>query len=146
MMMARGNDVSPALFGVRGSSGVNSGALCSTIACKCSVSLSLFLARFRSFGRSVGRYRMDTPERAGGRKRWSFGVNVDAPLVLGQAPPNFHNVARQLRISAQTIFFQRKEGVGLGKGARACGKRSVSDTREKKRYIDFGEVVGYYVE
>ena len=31
-----------ALFGVRGSSGVNSGALCSTIACRCSVSAFAF--------------------------------------------------------------------------------------------------------
>ena len=55
-------------------------------------------------------------------------------------------VARRLRISAQIIFFQRKEGVGLGKGARACGKRSVFATLEKKRHIDFGACVGYYVE
>ena len=54
-------------------------------------------------------------------------------------------VARRLRISAQIIFFQRKEGVRSGKGARACGKRSVSDIPEKKRYIDFGAWVGYYV-
>ena len=47
-------------------------------------------------------------------------------------------VARQLRIRAQIIFFQRKVGVGLGKGARACGKRSVFATPEKKRDIDFG--------
>ena len=57
----------------------------------------------------------------------------------------FVAVARQLRISAQIIFFQRKVGVGLGKGARACGKRSVFATPEKKRNIDFGAVVGYYV-
>ena len=37
------------------------------------------------------------------------------------APPVFVAVARQLRISAQIIFFQRRDGVGLGKGARACG-------------------------
>ena len=43
------------------------------------------------------------------------------------------------------FFFQRKEGVGLGKGARACGKSYHFDTREKKRYIDFGAWVGYYV-
>ena len=61
------------------------------------------------------------------------------------APPVFVAVARRLRISAQIIFFQRKVGVGLGKGARACGKRSVFATREKKRNIDFGELVGYYV-
>ena len=57
----------------------------------------------------------------------------------------FVAVARQLRISAQIVFFQRKVGVGLGKGARACGKRSVFATLEKKRYIDFGAWVGYYV-
>lgn len=61
------------------------------------------------------------------------------------APPVFLAVARQLRISAQIIFFQRNEGVGLGKGARACGKRSVFATPEKKRYIDFGRCVGYYL-
>ena len=61
------------------------------------------------------------------------------------APPVFVAVARRLRISAQIIFFQRKVGVGLGKGARACGKSYHFDTREKKRYIDFGAVVGYYV-
>ena len=61
------------------------------------------------------------------------------------APPVFVAVARQLRISAQIIFFQRKAGVGLGNGARACGKRSVFATREKKRYIDFWAWVGYCV-
>ena len=55
-------------------------------------------------------------------------------------------VARRLRISAQIIFFQRKEGVGLGKGARACGKSCHFECLEKKRYIDFGLGVGYYVE
>lgn len=43
------------------------------------------------------------------------------------------------------IFFRREEGVGLGKGARACGKSCHFATPEKKRYIDFGVVVGYYV-
>ena len=61
------------------------------------------------------------------------------------APPVFVAVARRLRISAQIIFFQRKVGVGLGKGARACGKSCHFATREKKRYIDFGAWVGYYV-
>ena len=61
------------------------------------------------------------------------------------SPPVFVVVARQLRISAQIIFFQRKVGVGLGKGARACGKSYVFDTLEKKRNIDFGAWVGYYV-
>ena len=59
--------------------------------------------------------------------------------------PPLNRVARRLRISAQIIFFQRKVGVGLGKGARACGKSYHFDTREKKRYIDFGAWVGYYV-
>lgn len=61
------------------------------------------------------------------------------------APPVFVAVARQLSISAQIIFFQRKEGVGLGKGARACGNSYHFDILEKKRYIDFGAWVGYYV-
>ena len=61
------------------------------------------------------------------------------------SPPVFVAVARQLRISAQIIFFQRKEGVRSGKGARACGKRSVFATPEKKRNIDFWAWVGYYV-
>ena len=57
----------------------------------------------------------------------------------------FVAVARRLHISAQIIFFQRKEGVGLGKGARACGKSCHFATLEKKLYIDFGLWVGYYV-
>ena len=61
------------------------------------------------------------------------------------APPVFVAVARRLRISAQIIFFQRREGVRSGKGARACGKSYHFDTLEKKRYIDFGAWVGYYV-
>ena len=44
------------------------------------------------------------------------------------------------------FFFQRKEGVRSGKGARACGKSCHFDTPEKKRDIDFGACVGYYVE
>ena len=35
--------------------------------------------------------------------------------------PPLNRVARQSRIRTEIIFFQRKEGVGLGKGARACG-------------------------
>ena len=61
------------------------------------------------------------------------------------APPVFVAVARQLRISAQIIFFRRKVGVRSGKGARACGKSCHFATLEKKRYIDFGAWVGYYV-
>ena len=57
----------------------------------------------------------------------------------------FVAVARQLRIRTEIIFFQSKVGVGLGKGARACGKSYHFDTLEKKRYIDFGAWVGYYV-
>ena len=63
----------------------------------------------------------------------------------GDAPPVFVAVARRLRISAQIIFFQRREGVGLGKGARACGNSCHFDKKKKKRYIDFGAWVGYYV-
>ena len=61
------------------------------------------------------------------------------------APPVFEAVARQLRISAQIIFFQLKEGVGLGKGGAGLRNRSVFATPEKKRYIDFWAWVGYYV-
>ena len=57
----------------------------------------------------------------------------------------FVAVARQLRIRTEIIFFRRKAGAGLGKGARACGKSYHFDTREKKRYIDFWAWVGYYV-
>ena len=66
-------------------------------------------------------------------------------LSWGRRTQKFHTVARQLRSSAQIFFFQGRGGVGLGRGARACGNRSVSDIPEKKRYIDFGAVVGYYV-
>ena len=61
------------------------------------------------------------------------------------SPPVFAAVARRLRISAQIIFFQRKVGVRSGKGRGLDGKRSVFATPEKKRYIDFGAWVGYYV-
>ena len=68
-------------------------------------------------------------------------------LCLGRREllPPLNRVARQLRISAQIIFFQRKVGVRSGKGARACGKSYHFDTLEKKRNIDFGAWVGYYV-
>ena len=49
------------------------------------------------------------------------------------SPPVFVAVARRLRISAQIIFFQRREGVGLGKGARACGKSCHFECLEKKQ-------------
>ena len=68
-----------------------------------------------------------------------------AMMLRSELSPPLNRVARQLRISAQIIFFQRREGVGLGKGARACGNSCHFDTREKKRYIDFGAWVGYYV-
>lgn len=51
----------------------------------------------------------------------------------GKRTQIFHNVARQLRISAKIIFFQRKVGVGLGKGARACGKSCHFECMEKKQ-------------
>ena len=63
----------------------------------------------------------------------------------GDTQPVFVAVARQLRISAQIIFFQRKEGVGLGKGGAGGGQSCHFATPEKKRYIDFGAWVGYYV-
>ena len=69
-----------------------------------------------------------------------------AMMLRRELSPPLNRVARRLRISAQIIFFQRKEGVGLGKGARACGKSCHFATPEKKRYIDFGAWVGYYVE
>ena len=77
-------------------------------------------------------------KRSWGRAGQSFVVNYRRrcswPSRVGCAS------ARKL------FFFQRKEGVRSGKGARACGKRSVFATLEKKRDIDFGEWVGYYVE
>ena len=66
------------------------------------------------------------------------GDDWDAQLV-------FVAVARRLRISAQIIFFQRKVGVGLGKGAARVRYSCHFDTREKKRYIDFGVWGWYYV-
>ena len=59
-----------------------------------------------------------------------------------------HLIASRLSCASarKLFFFQRKEGVGLGKGARACGNSCHFDTREKKRNIDFGLWVGYYVE
>ena len=61
------------------------------------------------------------------------------------APPGLVPVARRLRISAQIIFFRRRGGVGLGKGGAGLRYSYHFDTREKKRYIDFGLWVGYYV-
>ena len=49
------------------------------------------------------------------------------------APPVFVSVARQLRIRTEIIFFQSKVGVGLGKGARACGKSCHFECLEKKQ-------------
>ena len=53
------------------------------------------------------------------RREWERAAGVRGHREL--SPPVFVAVARQLRISAQIIFFQRKEGVRSGKGARACG-------------------------
>ena len=50
--------------------------------------------------------------RAGKR---SMAINLRREL----SPPVFVAVARRLRVRAEIIFFQRKVGVGLGKGARA---------------------------
>ena len=70
----------------------------------------------------------------GNRFSWSFYRRALCRAVLIErdgvqavecdevdAPPVFAVVARQSRISAQIIFFQRREGVRSGKGARACG-------------------------
>ena len=72
-------------------------------------------------------------------------IGARVMMLRRELSPPLNRVARQLRISAQIIFFQRNVGVGLGKGARACGKSYHFDTLEKKRYIDFGECLGYYV-
>lgn len=92
------------------------------------------IVRSKATRRAGDRYLFNTLER-------SKAINLRRELP----PPVFVVVARQLRIRAKIIFFQRKEGVGLGKGARACGKSYHSDIPEKKRYIDFGECVGYYL-
>ena len=83
----------------------NAGALCSTVA----ASSDSTVEKIHHVGRSLGRSVLNDDARAGRRSR---AMNVDTP-------PVFAVVARQWRISAQIIFFQRKEGVGLGKGARA---------------------------
>ena len=63
----------------------------------------------------------------------------------GDAPPVFVAVAPQLRISAQIIFFPAQGGGGARKGGAGLRYSCHFDTREKKRYIDFGLWVGYYV-
>ena len=73
---------------------------------------------------------------------WGHAAGVRGRRELS---PPLNRVARRLRIRTEIIFFQRKVGVRSGKGARACGKSYHFDTREKKRYIDFGAWVGYYV-
>ena len=78
----------------------------------------------RSCGRSLGRW-------SGTEWIRQSGLAVDGDDW--DAPPVFVAVARQLRISAQIIFFQRKGGVGLGKGARACGKSCHFECLEKKQ-------------
>ena len=91
-----------AVFCVRGSSGGNAGALCSTGAASSDstvekihhVGLGL---RFcgRSLGRSLGRSVLNDDARAVRRSK----------AMNGDTPPVFADVARQLRISAQIIFF-----------------------------------------
>ena len=61
------------------------------------------------------------------------------------SPPVFVVVARRLRISAQIIFFPAQGGGGARKGGAGLRNRSVFATLEKKRNIDFGALVGYYV-
>ena len=83
---------------------VKDGALCSTGAASSALKWERDSAGAFAGARYVARYFMMKLERA--------GDEVDAP-------PVFVAVARQLRISAQIIFFQRREGVRSGKGARA---------------------------
>ena len=78
----------------------------------------------RRVGRSLGRW-------VGTDWIRQSGLAVDGDDW--DAPPVLVAVARRLRISAQIIFFQRKEGVGLGKGARACGKSCHFECLEKKQ-------------
>ena len=67
------------------------------------------------------------------------------PIVLGQAHPKISQRRASVAHQRANYFFPEQGGGGARKGARACGNRSVSDIPEKKRYIDFGAVVGYYV-
>ena len=100
---------------------------------------------WRAFGRAV---LIEGGRSVGPSFVRSGGQSVSRAVLIGSgqaverdevdAPPVFVVVARQLRISAQIIFFQRREGVRSGKGARACGKSYHFDTLEKKRNIDFG--------
>ena len=83
----------------------NAGTLCSTGA----ASSDLTVENILHVGRSLGRAVLNDDA---GAVRQSKAMNVDEP-------PVFVAVARRLSISAQIVFFQRKEGVGLGKGARA---------------------------
>ena len=70
--------------------------------------------RLRFCGRWVAGSVLIEYSRAGRR---SMAMKLRREL----SPQVFVVVARQLRISAQIIFFQLKEGVRSGKGARACG-------------------------
>ena len=112
------------------------GALCSTEAASSALTVEKDSAGAFAGARYVARYWIKTLElsmtmklrrecgRAGVmlrgtewiRKGWQAVDDDD-----GDAPPVFVAVARRLRISAQIIFFQRKEGVRSRKGARACG-------------------------
>ena len=73
-------------------------------------------------GQAVGRWVAGSVliecARAGRPSMAMIGARV-MMLRRELSPPVFVAVARRLRISAKIIFFQRKEGVGLGKGARA---------------------------
>ena len=73
------------------------------------------------------------------------GAVRQSKAMNGDTPPVFAVVALSCASARKLFFFLRMVGVGLGKGARACGKRSIFATPEKKRHIDFGAWVGYYV-
>ena len=74
--------------------------------------MSAVLSGARYVSPALGRAVLNDDDGSGRR---SNAIKLRREL----SPPVFADVARQSRISAQIIFFQRKEGVGLGKGARA---------------------------
>ena len=68
---------------------------------------------------ALGRAVLIEHARAGRPSMAMMGMRV--MMLRRELSPPLNRVERQLRISAQIIFFQRKVGVRSGKGARACG-------------------------
>lgn len=54
--------------------------------------------------------------------------------------PPLNSVARQLSIRTEIIFFQRKEGVGLGKGRGLAGRAVISTLWRKNGILILGRV------